>query len=142
MLVSSITNKIPDAELFATVIFVVATLQLSSMTVPRKSELPTFSASTLTFKLASSSPCVFRKQVTDHKNNLRGYQSYCSCCAVQVMVCTHAGAVCHVFESELRLPKFCMYAPADLEALPPSTSMVTFDIAERPARSTPHNKSM
>ena len=52
------------------------------------------------------------------------------------MVCTHAGAICHVFESELRLPKFCMYAPADLEALPPSTSMVAFDIAERPARST------
>ena len=54
---------------------------------------------------------------------------------VQVMVCRQGGSISHVFESELRLPKFCMYAPADLEALPPSTCTVTFDIAERPARS-------
>ena len=41
----------------------------------------------------------------------------------------------HVFESELCLPKFCMYAPADPEALPAAGSSVTIDISERPARS-------
>lgn len=50
------------------------------------------------------------------------------------MVGRQGGAVYHVFESELCLPKFCMYAPADPEALPAATSRVTFDISERPAR--------
>ncbi|KAL3143199.1 Bardet-Biedl syndrome 2 protein [Trebouxia sp. C0009 RCD-2024] len=53
---------------------------------------------------------------------------------IKVMVCKQGGALCHVFESELRLPKFCMYAPADLEALPMSESTVIFNISERPAR--------
>ncbi len=50
------------------------------------------------------------------------------------MVGKQGGGIYHVFESELRLPKFCMYAPADLEALPMASSSVTFSIAERPAR--------
>ena len=51
------------------------------------------------------------------------------------MVGKQGGSVFHVFESQLRLPKFCMYAPADREALPPAASSVTFNITERPARS-------
>ena len=54
---------------------------------------------------------------------------------MQVMVGKQGGSIYHVFESELRLPKFCMYAPADPEALPAATSKVTFSISERPARS-------
>ena len=53
---------------------------------------------------------------------------------MQVMVGKPGSSIYHVFESELRLPKFCMYAPADREALPMACSSVTFNIAERPAR--------
>ncbi|KAL0033983.1 hypothetical protein WJX79_001201 [Trebouxia sp. C0005] len=54
--------------------------------------------------------------------------------SIKVMVGKQGSSISHVFESELRLPKFCMYAPADREALPMASSSVTFSIAERPAR--------
>lgn len=57
---------------------------------------------------------------------------------LQVLVSQPGSSVYHVFKSEVSLPKFCMYCPADPESLPPASSTVTFGVTERPARSVLH----
>ena len=54
---------------------------------------------------------------------------------MQVLVSQQGSSVYHVFKSEVQLPKFCMYCPADAESLPAASSSVRFSITERPARS-------
>ena len=53
---------------------------------------------------------------------------------MQVLVSQQGSSVYHVFKSEVQLPKFCMYCPADAESLPAASSSVRFSITERPAR--------